>query len=133
EMRYYIVRKALGVLTRQGIGQIAHLQQQHEVPHAHSGDGAAQRLAYCGGAAGDDKAMLDKILPGKLGAQRTRGPANLRHKASAQRGLSAIAWGIGKAWIDMQTAVEEVIDMGPIETLRFLVVIGHHDDLRIAS
>ena len=38
-MRHYIVRKALGVLTRQCIGQIAHLQQQHEMPHAHIGDG----------------------------------------------------------------------------------------------
>src|SRR5215475_15901961 len=77
--------------------------------------------------------MLDKILPGELGAQRTRGPANLRHKTCAQRGLGAIAWGIGKAWIDMQAAVEEVIDMRPIETLGFLVIIGYHDDLRIAS
>src|SRR5262245_59903129 len=77
--------------------------------------------------------MLDKILPGELGAQRTRGPANLWHKAGAQCGLSAVAWSIGKPRIDVQAAVEEVINMGPIETLSFLVVICHHDDLRIAS
>ena len=77
--------------------------------------------------------MLDKILPGELGAQCTRSPANLRHKAGAQRGLSAVARGIGKAWIDVQAAVEEIINMGSIETLSFLIVIGHHDDLRIAS
>src|SRR5215510_7057405 len=103
------------------------------MPYAHVDDSVAQRVTYRCGTTGNHEAMLDKILPGEMSAQRTRSPANLRHKAGAQRGLRAIAWGIGKAWIDVQATVEEVINMGPVETLSFLIVIGHHDDLGIAS
>jgi hypothetical protein len=69
-----------------------------------------ESLAHRFGRAGDDVTFLGELLPGQVGIAAARRSV-LRQRAGLDRLDRAITRCIGKARIDVQAAIVEIIDM----------------------
>ena len=133
QVRHDVLGKALGVFACQFVAHVADLAQQHGIADAHVGERLAQSVAYGGGAAGHYVAVFNEVLPFQLLACRRGDTADLRGESRPHGGHGAIAWRVGETGVDVQAAVEEVIDVRCVQPLGFLIAVGHADDLRVTG
>src|SRR5439155_391870 len=87
-------------------------------------------LAHGLGAARDDEALVDELLPGEVLEDLLARARGLRERAVLHGGHRAIARRIGVGREDVQAAVEEVEAVLGVESLRLRVRIRDTDDLR---
>src|SRR5262249_21969852 len=108
-------------------GRRADVTAEQHVTHPQGLRELFDLLAHRLGRAREDVALVHELLPGLVDAHVLRGVAELGHDAGAHRRLGALARRFRRARIQVETLVEEVVDVRPPLLLALRVGLADAD------